>query len=259
MRLYLRSPSTSLRSVQSRYWVSDDCSAHLELGPEHLNGRLPLGLTPTDRWGPQCSESHMSDRGIRIRPARPDPDEGRLFARFVEEITEGGFRIMLGPRVVDVLAHAFVQPGHTMSYQTTSFAERDGQIVGMVCGHLALALRECDEALMTAPGNRFRRRLGVAFVSLRRRMIGHPYRGEFYVEFLIVGSAVRGTGIGGVLMDAAESAAREAGAGRLTLDVVVRNIRAQRFYERRGMVRVQDPSKSRLGRRVVVRMAKTLA
>ncbi len=201
----------------------------------------------------------MSSDTTDIRPARPDPDEGRIFARFVNEIAEGGFRIMLGPRFVEVIAHAFVQPGHGMSYEYTSFAERGGRIAGMVSGYVEGEEHESeDDALMIAPGNRLRRRMGAAFMRWRWRMIGHPFPGQFYVEFLIVDAALRGQGIGAILMDAMEARAREAGVARLTLDVAVKNTRGRRFYERRGMNRVPNWPKGRLRRRVVMRMTKTL-
>jgi ribosomal protein S18 acetylase RimI-like enzyme len=199
----------------------------------------------------------MSANPVSIRPARPVLDEGRVFARFANEITEGGFRVMLGPRFEEILAHAFVQPGHGMSYERTWFAKRGGRIVGMVCGYIeGDEHRSEDEALMVAPGNRLRRSMGVVFMRWRWRMIGHPFPGEFYVEFLIVESTLRGQRIGDALMVAMEAEARRAGADRLTLDVAVKNTGGRRFYERRGMIRVPEWPKGRLGRRVVLRMTK---
>jgi len=161
---------------------------------------------------------------VEIRPARPELEEGRVFARFVDEI-----------------------------------AEHDGRIVGMICGYMENGEHDGeDEALMIAPGNRLRRRLGLAFMRLRWRMIGYPFTGEFYVEFLIVDSALRGRGIGRLLMDEFEAKARAAGASRLTLDVAAKNTRGQRFYERYGMAPVPDWPQSRLGQRVVLRMTKTI-
>lgn len=199
----------------------------------------------------------MSATAPTIRPARPDLGEGRHFARYANEIAEGGFRIMLGPRFDEILAHAFVHPGHGMSYERTWFAERDGSIVGMVSGYVeGNAHQSEDEALMVAPGSRLRRRMGVAFMRWRWRMIGYPFPGEFYVEFLIVEAALRGQRIGDALMDAVEDEARRAGANRLTLDVAVKNAGGRRFYERRGMVRVPGWPEGRLGRRVILRMTK---
>lgn len=199
----------------------------------------------------------MSAPVATIRAAGRDLGEGRLFARYVNEITEGGFRIMLGRRYEEILAHAFVRPGHGLSYERTWFAERDGSVVGMVTGYVEGDEHPSeDEALMVAPGNRLRRRMGVAFMRWRWRMIGYPFPGEFYVEFLIVESALRGQRIGDALMDAMEAEARRAGANRLTLDVAVKNAGGRRFYERRGMTPVPEWPPGRLGRRVVLRMTK---
>lgn len=87
-------------------------------------------------------------------------------------------------------------------------------------------------------------------------MTGYPFPGEFYVEFLIVDETLRGRGVGGILMRAMEARARDAGTARITLDVAVKNAAGRRFYERLGIAPVPDWPKSRLGRRVVVRMTK---
>ena len=201
----------------------------------------------------------MDDLTVFIRPARPDLQEGRAFALYTDEITEGGFRIMLGRRYEEILAHAFLERGHGMSYEYTWFAELGGEIVGMVSGYVEGETHESeDDALMVAPGCRLRRRLGAAVLRLRWRMMGYPVPGEFYVEFLIVDAALRGRGVGGILMDAMESRARELDVDRITLDVAAKNAAGRRFYERRGMTPVPDWPRSRLGRRVVLRMTKEL-
>lgn len=87
-----------------------------------------------------------ADRDVHIRPARSDRDEGRAFARYANEITEGGFRIMLGRRYEEILAHAFVRRGHGMSYEYTWFAEIDGRIAGMVSGYVAGDTHRPDHA-----------------------------------------------------------------------------------------------------------------
>jgi len=199
----------------------------------------------------------MDSRDVHIRPGRADLDDGRAFARYANEITEGGFCIVLGRRYEEILAHAFVRRGHGMSYEYTWFAEIGGRIVGMVSGYVEGDTHEPeDEALEAAPGSRLRRRVGVAILRMRWRMIGYPFPGDFYVEFLIVDAELRSRGVGGILMGAMEARAREAGVDRITLDVAAKNAAGRRFYERRGMTPVPDWPKSRLGRRVVLRMAK---
>ena len=47
----------------------------------------------------------------KARPATPDPDEGLLFARYVDEAAEGFFGLMLSPNSGGITAAAFMEPG----------------------------------------------------------------------------------------------------------------------------------------------------
>lgn len=57
---------------------------------------------------------------------------------------------------------------------------------------------------------------------------------ELHVSELYVRDAVRGAGVGRALLEAAEEAARRAGAARLTLDALAANEAAGRSYEALG-------------------------
>jgi ribosomal protein S18 acetylase RimI-like enzyme len=84
-------------------------------------------------------------------------------------------------------------------------AETDGALVGFVCV-LAKALPSADEGI-------------------------EPYA---YISDLVVRAAYRGRGIGRALMVRAESFAREMGAGKLKVGVLVRNETAHAFYRGGG-------------------------
>lgn len=202
----------------------------------------------------------MLDRSsLIIRTANSSVEEGLIFGRFVDEVSEGGFRFLLGRRIHEILATAYIQPGHGLSYQRTLFAEIDGTIVGMVSGYTAAQHRESsDRPLLLAPGCRLSRRLGVAALRARWRMFGAISDGDFYVEFLIVGQGFRGRGIGGKLLDAMEERARAAGSDRFALDVSAKNDGGRRFYERRGMSALADWPTRRFMRRFVLRMTTPL-
>ena len=58
--------------------------------------------------------------------------------------------------------------------------------------------------------------------------------GDFYLQFIAVDEAVRGDGVGSLLMDGFEERARASGSTRLSLDVSAQNENARNFYERRG-------------------------
>ncbi|MCP4607661.1 MAG: hypothetical protein GY845_02945, partial [Planctomycetes bacterium] len=66
---------------------------------------------------------------IRLRAATPGFDEGVVFARYADEVTEGFLRFMLGRNVITILATAYMHPNHDYSYQNVTFAERDHVIV----------------------------------------------------------------------------------------------------------------------------------
>lgn len=55
-----------------------------------------------------------------------------------------------------------------------------------------------------------------------------------YVQDIVVTASLRGTGIGGALLEHCEAIAREAGAGWLRIDVLAANRGAVRRYERSG-------------------------
>ncbi|TMR62273.1 hypothetical protein, partial [Streptococcus pseudopneumoniae] len=79
----------------------------------------------------------MDRHSIVLRAANPTFDEGLAFARYADEAAEGFFRFMLGRRAGEIIATAFAQPDHDLSYQNVTFAERDNVIVGMVLGYTA--------------------------------------------------------------------------------------------------------------------------
>ncbi len=173
---------------------------------------------------------------ISMRPAAPTVEDGRVFARLLDQAQEGYYRAMLGRRAGDVIARAFTRPGHDLSHQHVRFAEQNGRIVGMASGYTAEAHRRfTDEPLRSAAGRRLR---VAAFTRLTRRMLrfmGAVPDGDFYVRAVAVEPAHRGAGIGTLLMRSLEDNARAAGSARLALDVAAKNRDARKLYERLGM------------------------
>lgn len=184
----------------------------------------------------------------RLRPAAPTIQEGLAFAGLLEQAQEGMFRAMLGPRVIDIVAQAFIRSGHELSHEHVLFAERDGRIVGMVAAYTAEAQRHfSSEPLRTAAG--LRRYRMAAFMRFNRRGFGFMATladGDCYVRALAVDPDSRGGGLGTLLLTAAEERARAAGATALALDVAAKNRAAQRLYRRFGLT-VLDESPKWLG------------
>ena len=179
----------------------------------------------------------MDRNSIVLRAANPTFDEGLAFARYVDEAAEGFFRFMLGRRAGHIIATAFAQPDHDLSYQHVTFAERDNVIVGMFAAYTAEQHRRSSrQPLKQAAGRRnIRMRIVMILFAPLMRITDSIPDGDFYLQFIAVDKALRGDGVGSVLMDSYEERAGASGATRLSLDVSAKNEGARRFYERRGM------------------------
>ena len=174
---------------------------------------------------------------MNLRPANPTLDDGLAFARYLDQAAEGFFRLMLGRRAGHIIATAFAQPDHDLSYQNVTFVERDNVIVGMVSGYTAAQHRRSSrQALKQAAGRRnLRMRIVLILFAPLMRIIDSIADGDFYLQAIGVDKELRGDGVGSVLMDCFEDRARTSGSTRLSLDVSAKNEGARRFYERRGM------------------------
>jgi ribosomal protein S18 acetylase RimI-like enzyme len=198
---------------------------------------------------------------ISLRPASPTVEDGLVFARLLDEAQEGAFRAMLGRRASDIVAHAFVQPGHELSYQHVTFAESEGCLVGMASGYSAEAHRAfTDEALRAAAG--WRRYRMAAFERLARRMLQFMDtvpEDDFYVRAIAVDAGHRGMGVGTLLLGSLERTAQTVGSSRFALDVASKNRRARRLYERLGMsAQAESPRWFGLPNTNLIRMTKPL-
>ena len=203
----------------------------------------------------------MDQHSIILRAAKPTFDEGLVFARYLDEVAEGFFRVMLGRNVADILATAYMQPDHDYSYQNVVFAERDKVIVGMASGYAAKQRNHfSDQPLKQAAGNRALRMKAVKMLCAPLlRILETIADGDFYLLSIAVDRELRGEGVGSALMDSVEDRARASGSARLSLDVSAKNEGARRLYEDRGMtVESQFPKRLFIPGLRFYRMTKSL-
>jgi ribosomal protein S18 acetylase RimI-like enzyme len=175
--------------------------------------------------------------GVTLRSAVPAVDEGRAFARLLDEAQEGWFRAALGRAAPDHIVEAYLRPDNELSYTNVTFAERDGEILGMVAGYSAEAHRSFTNVLADSTTGWLRLRLRIVARVSRRVLtfIDTIPDGDFYVRALAVDTEHRGAGIGTLLLGSLGRSAQDAGSRRLALDVAAKNLRARRLYEREGM------------------------
>jgi len=223
--------------------------------------RLAIVAITLRRDVPQKMLDSNFSNDVKLRPANPTLDDGLAFARYLDEAAEGFFRFMLGPRAEQIIATAFAEPDHDLSYQNATFAERDNVIVGMVSGYTAEQHRRSSrQPLKQAAGRRnIRMRIVLILFAPLMRIIDSIADGDFYLQAIAVDKELRGDGVGCVLMASVEERARASGSTRLSLDVSAKNEGARRFYERRGMtVESQWPKRLPLPGLRFYRMTRTL-
>ena len=179
----------------------------------------------------------MDQQSILLRAAEPTLDEGLVFARYLDEAAEGFFHFMLGRRAGHIIAAAFTQPNHDLSYHNVIFAVLDQEVVGMVSGYTAEQHRRSSrQPLKQAAGkHNLRMRIVLILFAPLMRVIDSIEDNDFYLQGIAVHRDLRGYGIGSLLMDSLEERARASGSSRLSLDVSAKNEKARRFYERYGM------------------------
>ncbi len=195
---------------------------------------------------------------ILLRAAKPTFDEGLVFARYLGQAAEGFFRFMLGRRVADIVATAYIQPDHDLSYQNVTFAEHDKVIVGMALAYTAEQhRRSSDQPLKQAAGYRALRMNGVRLLLAPLwRILDTIDDRDFYLQAIATDKELRGEGIGSQLMDSIENQGVARGSARLSLDVSARNEGARRLYEHRGMTVESEWPRLKFIPRLFVRMTK---
>ncbi len=202
----------------------------------------------------------MRKAAVLIRSATPDQDEGLLFARYMDQAAEGFFGFMLGRNAEQIIACAYPEAGHSLSYEHVVFAERDGVVVGMVSAFTGAQHRGFSEEPLKRAAGRSAFRMGCVRTLLGPlwRILNTVAEGDFYLQGIAVDPDLRGAGIGSLLMADAEERARANGAARLCLDVAAKNERARNLYARRGMAESSRWPASKFMPTVFVRMTKDL-
>ncbi len=201
----------------------------------------------------------MDQHSIIIRPARPDLEEGRAYARYLDEAAEGFIRFMFGRDYERIIAEAFIKPDNDYSFENAIAAERDGVIVGMASGFTATQRHSFSaEPLKESAGSAaFRIKLVKLLFAPIMRIVYNIPDSDYYVLAIALDKDARGMGIGTMLLDAMEERGRGIGSARLSLDVAAGNKGARRLYERRGMtVESQWPRRLPVSKITFYRMVK---
>jgi ribosomal protein S18 acetylase RimI-like enzyme len=181
------------------------------------------------------SASTLNSGSLTIRKGRPTEKDGFIYARHMIQLIPHLARAY-GEEAESVIATAYTQPGHVLSFEHVEFAVQEDEVIGtLACftqeHHIGSVSGGLKKALQSSRGFRYRTSLLIRFL----RRFGPETPNDFYLWGLYVEESLRSQRLGSRLLDIAEARAREYGYSRFVLDVKAGNAGAIRFYERRGM------------------------
>ncbi len=178
----------------------------------------------------------------------------------MDQAAEGLFRFMLGEQVESIIASAFHEPEHSLSYEHVTFAELGGGLVGMSSAYTGSQLRRfSDKPLERAAGRHALRLLCMSLVLRPMfRIMDSVADDDFYLQGIAVEPSMRSQGVGSALLEDVEQRAIRSGSSRLCLDVADKNKGAQALYARRGMIQSSQWPNIGLVPPLLVRMTKVL-
>ena len=185
----------------------------------------------------EITSSNIQDDAIIIREAKPDLEEGLVFAQLFDEASEGFFKSMLGIKTYEIIADAFVKSNNEYSFENVTMIEYKSKIVGMVSGYTYTEKQGYNKNILSQFTNGAK--LRIMMFSLTGRILSHflgPRGNEdYYLQAIAVSSQMRRKGLGQRLMKHSEEIAIKKGSKTLSLDVSSKNQKAINSYNKFGM------------------------
>jgi ribosomal protein S18 acetylase RimI-like enzyme len=174
----------------------------------------------------------MTEPAIVIRRGLPTYLRADAAALFAEAFGEKLRPALPSTELQGAALEHTLRPGHVV------IALEDGELVGMVGLSASAGPYRGGVIATTGVFTQLRALLGLS--GAIRAVVGlalgqhRPEPGELYVDGIAVSAAVRGRGIGSLLLAEVAHIAREDGFTWVRLDVVDTNPRAQQLYQRLG-------------------------
>jgi ribosomal protein S18 acetylase RimI-like enzyme len=175
---------------------------------------------------------------LRLRAASPEDALGAADLIYETMGTFGDYLFGQPGREesIRVVAALFRRPGHLLSFEHSTLAEADGGIVGIAQAFPGAELWKAALGLMRACIRCFGLRFALGLAWRGLPLASEPVAGadEYYVQTLAVSPSFRNRGIGRALLQNAQRQTAERGFPVCSLDVMLNNPDALRFYQREG-------------------------
>ena len=185
----------------------------------------------------EVSSGKIQDDTIIIREAKPDLEEGLVFAQLFDEASEGFFKSMLGIKTYEIIADAFVKSNNEYSFENAMMIEYKSKIVGMVSGYTYAEKEGFKKNILSQfpKGAKLRIMMFSVVGNILSRFLGPRGKEDYYLQSIAVSSQMRGKGLGQRLMKHSGEIAVKRGSKTLSLDVSSKNENAINSYKKFGM------------------------
>lgn len=177
------------------------------------------------------------DDTIIIREAKPDLEEGLLFAQYFDEASEGFFKSILGIKTYEIIADAFVKSNNEYSFENAMIIEYKSKIVGMVSAYTYAEKQGFKKNILSEfpRGAKLRIMMFSIVGKILSRFLGPRGKEDYYLQSIAVSIQMRGKGLGQRLMKHSSEIAINKGSKTLSLDVSSKNENAINSYKKFGM------------------------
>jgi len=179
----------------------------------------------------------IHDNTIIIREAKPDLEEGLVFAQFFDEASEGFFKSILGIKTYEIIADAFVKSNNEYSFENAMMIEYKSKIVGMVSGYTYAEKQGFKKNVLSEfPKGAKLRIMTFSIVGrILSHFLGARGKADYYLQAIALSSEMRGKGLGQRLLKSSSEIAIKKGSKTLSLDVSSKNEKAINSYNKFGM------------------------
>jgi ribosomal protein S18 acetylase RimI-like enzyme len=209
-----------------------------EGNPIAENAAHPTPPPQKNFFGYNIDVAQPGDTSPSLRPAAPDDAERAASIIYETMGTLGDYLLGQTRRedTIRVLAILFREKRHLLSYQFSTLAVEEGEIVGIAQAVPGADLWKATIGLARACAKclGWRAAIRLAWRGFPLAFEPDAEAGEFYVETLAVAPAYRNRGIGRVLLEDAERRGRVLNFPVCSLSVMLQNTNALRFYHRAG-------------------------
>jgi len=184
----------------------------------------------------KISSGIIQDDSIIIREAKPNLEEGLVFAQLFDEASEGFIKSMLGIKTYEIIADAYVKSNNEYSFENVTIIEYQSKIVGIVSGYTCSEKEGFRKNILSQfQGGKLRIMMFSVIGKILSRFLGPNGKEDYYIQAIAVSSQVRGKGLGQRLMKHSEEIAIKKGSKTLSLDVSSKNKKAIKSYYKFGM------------------------